>query len=152
MNRLHTLGALLVVALLASCAEEEDTSRSPDELVGGVPPAGSDPDGDGVVNPVAEADLPYDVRMALGETHNPVIDAFMEKGGLPAALVAVEMDDGGDGWRLSELRAAVPYTITQEDCDHEGNRDVGRDRVNITWRNPDGSEETDHLDLRYCEE
>lgn len=151
MNRLRSSGVFLFVALMAGCAGDADTSRTPDELANGAPPPGTDPDGDGLVNPVPDADLPYDVKMVLGQTYRPVIDAFVEKGGLPAALVDVEMDGGGDGWLLEEVRAAVPITITQADCDHEGNRDVGRDRVNVTWRNTDGSEETDHLDLRYCD-
>lgn len=99
--------------------------------------------------PVGEADLPYDVKLALGATFR-LTDAFREKGPLPQAVLEVTMD-GGD-WRLAELRADAPYVVTQADCDHDGNRDRGRDRIFVTWRNADGSTETDHLDLRYCEE
>jgi hypothetical protein len=97
-----------------------------------------------------EIDLPYDIKMALGETYTPILDAFAEKGAVPTGTITLEMD--GSDWRLAELEANTPFTITQEDCDHEGNRDVGRDRVFVTWETPGGGSETDHLDLRYCEE
>ena len=58
--------------------------------------------------------------------------------------------DGGGTWRLTELQAGSSFVVTQADCAHEGNRDIGRDRVVVTWMNLDGSTESDHLDLRYC--
>lgn len=128
------------------------TKRAPDD---------GDSDGDGV--PDSEdcdehpgedddddsggADLPYDIKMSLGETYTPIADAFAEKGGQPASIVSVT----GATWRAAELSAGTPFTIDQTDCDHDGNRDVGRDRVIVTWTNADGSTESDHLDLRYCE-
>ena len=57
----------------------------------------------------------------------------------------------GTAWRLTELQNGTVFTVTQADCDHAGNRSTGRDRVFVTWQNADGSEQTDHLDMRYCE-
>lgn len=142
--------------------ETDDVSTSIDEPIMApvVPPCtdddsdsdGDDDDGTDDGDEADEVDLPYDIKMALGETYTPIADAFAEKGAQPAAIVSVEMDGGGDGWRLGELQAGTAFVITQEDCDHEGNRDVGRDRVIVTWQTADGSTESDHLDLRYCEE
>lgn len=94
------------------------------------------------------ADLPYDVVPALGATVRPIVDAFAEKGAQPASIVSVTLDGGT--WRLAELEAGTPFVVTAADCDHVGNRDVGRDRVVVTWANADGSVESDHLDIRYC--
>jgi hypothetical protein len=99
-----------------------------------------------------EADLPYDVRMAEGQSVTPIADAFAEKGAQPQAILSVEMDGGGGaGWRLAELQAGATFTVTGTDCAHTGNRDVGRDRVIVTWRSASGAVESDHLDLRYCD-
>jgi hypothetical protein len=119
----------------SGCGESESGDDDGDE--------GSSDDGEG------EADLPYDVKPQLGDVF-VLSSAFLEKGPAPAAILSVEHDGGGD-WRAAELQGDVAFEITQEDCDHEGNRDIGRDRVNITWQNADGSETTDHLDIRYCE-
>ena len=97
-----------------------------------------------------ESELPYDVKMQEGQTYTPIVDAFNEKGGQPAAIVSVTFDGGGS-WRATELQANTSFTITAQDCAHVGNRDVGRDRVIVTWQNSDGTTESDHLDLRYCE-
>ena len=86
----------------------------------------------------------------LGNTTTPIADAFAEKGAQPAAIVSVTMDGGGS-WRLAELQAGTSFVVTQADCDHDGNRDTGRDRVIVTWSNTDGSTDSDHLDIRYCE-
>ncbi len=98
--------------------------------------------------PPEGAELPYDVKLAVGDTFK-LTDAFLEKGPLPKQVLTVTMD--GSSWRLAELRANTVFTVTAADCAHQGNRDVGRDRAIITWENTDGSRETDHLDLRYCE-
>lgn len=98
-----------------------------------------------------EADLPYDIEMDLGQAYTPIADAFAERGAQPEAILSVEMDGGGAGWRLAELQAGATFTVTDADCAHAGNRDAGRDRVIVTWR-ADGHVESDHLDLRYCEE
>jgi hypothetical protein len=98
-----------------------------------------------------EAELPYDVRMQEGESVTPIADAFAEKGSHPQAILSVEMDGGGTGWRLAELQAGATFTVSSTDCAHTGNRDIGRDRVIVTWRNASGAVESDHLDLRYCD-
>lgn len=115
------------------CGDDEDTD-------------GDDEDTDG---DEGEADLPYDMKLELGDVVL-LEDAFLEKGPLPAAVLEVTMEDGD--WRLLELANGIPFAVTQADCDHEGNRDTGRDRIFVTWENGDGSTETDHLDLRYCED
>lgn len=97
------------------------------------------------------SDLPYDVKMQLGQSVTPIVDAFAEKGSQPAAILSVEMDGGGSSWRLAELQSGATFVVNDADCSHAGNRDVGRDRVIVTWQNADGTEESDHLDLRYCD-
>ncbi len=139
-------------------ADDEDCDEDGD----GVDDADdSDDDGDGIDDEddcdEAEgedsdsAELPYDIRMAPGQSYTPIADAFAEKGGQPAAILSVEMEGGGAGWRLAELQSGATFTVTDADCAHQGNKDVGRDRVFITWQNADGTSETDHLDLRYCD-
>jgi hypothetical protein len=95
--------------------------------------------------PTAEAELPYDVRPALGSTFK-LDDAFLSDGPLPAAIISVT----GATWRATELANDTAFIITQADCDHAGNRATGRDRVFVTWKNSDGTTRTDHLDIRYC--
>jgi len=92
--------------------------------------------------------LPYDVRPALGATTRPIADAFAVRGTQPAEIVSITMSGGS--WRLTELQAGTAFTVTQDDCDHAGNRDIGRDRVVVTWNNADQSTSSDHLDIRYC--
>jgi hypothetical protein len=96
-------------------------------------------------------DLPYDVKPQLGATATPIADAFAESGGAePAAILSVTMDSGT--WRLAELQAGTPFVVTQDDCDHPGNRDIGRDRVVVTWQDTAGAQtRADHLDIRYCD-
>lgn len=95
------------------------------------------------------ADLPYNSKIPLGAAYK-LTDSFLEKGALPAAILSVTMEGGG-AWRLAELQADTTFTVTQSDCEHPGNRDTGRDRVVVTWRNADGSTESDHFEVRYCE-
>jgi hypothetical protein len=92
--------------------------------------------------------LPYDVRPQLGQTTRPVIDAFTARGGAVPATYTVAMSGGN--WRLTELQAGTAFAVTQDDCDHAGNRDRGRDRVVVTWTNADQTQASDHLDIRYC--
>ena len=99
----------------------------------------------------SDVDLPYAIEPRLGATTTPIVDAFADQGAQPASIVSVTMDGGGT-WRLAELQAGVSFVVTQADCDHVGNRDVGRDRVIVTWTNTDGSTDSDHLDIRYCKE
>lgn len=119
----------------------------------------NDDDGDGIPNDEdcdghpGEDDhdgdkLPYDVRPQLGATTAPVLDAFAALGGATPTIVSVTMDGGS--WRLAELQAGTSFVVTQDDCDHAGNRDIGRDRVVVTWDNADGTTSSDHLDIRYC--
>lgn len=93
------------------------------------------------------AQLPYDIAPQLGATVQPVIDAFASEGAQPASIVSVT----GATWRAAELSVGTPFVVTQADCDHPGNRDVGRDRVVVTWTNADGTTASDHLDIRYCD-
>ncbi len=136
-------------------SNDTDDSHDTDDCcsaTGSVPGNCSTDDGGGASSDTGddggEADLPYDAKLQVGDTFK-LSDAFLEKGPLPDAILEVSMD-GGD-WRLAELQSDTVFEVTQADCDHEGNRDIGRDRVFVTWRNGDGSEETDHLDLRYCD-
>ena len=101
-------------------------------------------------NPHSE--LPYDIRPALGATTQPIRDAFAENGGAqPASIDSVTMDGGS--WRLTELQAGTPFLVTEADCTHAGNRDVGRDRVIVTWRDSaSAATQVDHLDIRYCKQ
>lgn len=107
------------------------------------PDGGEEEDG-GEEDHRGRADLPYAVRLEVGDTF-ALIDAF--EGATPV-ITEVEMEDGN--WRLAELRSGASFEVTPEDCAHEGNRDTGRDRIFVSWSNPDGSHEIDHLDLRYC--
>lgn len=99
--------------------------------------------------PIGKADLPYDARIGVGMEYQ-LSWSFLEKGPLPAKILDVTMKAGGT-WRLDELKANTRFTVTQADCDHQGNRDIGRDRIEVTWQNQDGSISTDHLDMRYCD-
>jgi hypothetical protein len=102
---------------------------------------GEDDDGD-----ASQADLPYDIDLAKGQTTTPIADAFAKEGPQPAAIVSVT----GATWRITELAAGTPFVVTDADCTHVGTADVGRDRVIVTWKDPDGTTHSDHLDLRYC--
>ena len=139
----------------------DDTSTTPrlapDDGGGGGGSDADDDDGDGVPNgedcdnhPGEDdhggADLPYDVRPALGSMTAPIKDAFAQGGMQPAAIISVT----GATWRLAELQAGVSFVVTQDDCNHAGNRDIGRDRVVVTWMNTNGTTSADHLDIRYC--
>ncbi len=92
--------------------------------------------------------MPYAVKLAEGDTFK-LIDAFLEKGPLPASILEVDMN--GASWRAEELTANLEFVVTAADCAHEGNRDTGRDRIFVLWQNLDGSTELDHLDIRYCD-
>jgi hypothetical protein len=94
------------------------------------------------------AKLPYDVKPQLGQSVRPIFDAFAEEGMQPASIVSVTLDGGS--WRLAELQAGTAFTVTTDDCTHQGNRDIGRDRVIVTWSLADASVHSDHLDIRYC--
>jgi hypothetical protein len=120
--------------------------------------ASGDSDGDGITDdhdcdehPGEDADedgLPYDVRPQLGAMTRPIVDAFAARGAQPAEIMSITLT--GSSWRIAELRAGTAFVVTRDDCDHAGNRDVGRDRVVVTWKNADQSQQSDHLDIRYC--
>ena len=108
---------------------------------------GDSPEAESCYKP-GKADLPYAALPGVGDTWK-LLDAFLEKGAPPKTVLDVTMEGGG-AWRLAELKSGAAFTITQADCDHQGNRSVGRDRIFVTWENSDGSKSTDHLDMRYC--
>jgi hypothetical protein len=89
------------------------------------------------------ADLPYNVRPQLGQTWK-LGDAFLEKGPLPKAVLSVSM--AAPAYRLAELQSGAAFTVTQADCDSAGNH--GND---ITWQNFDGTTESDHMTIRFCD-
>ena len=95
-----------------------------------------------------EDGLPYDVRPQLGAMTRPILDAFAARGGQAPEIVSITMEGGS--WRLAELKAGAAFVVTQEDCNHAGNRSTGRDRVFVTWKNADQTQSRDHLDIRYC--
>lgn len=119
------------------------TSSAPAGSCSGASGSGSSstPDAD-----ACYSDLPYDAKLPVGATYF-LEQSFWEKGPSPAKIIKVEVDGG---WREAELKANTPFVVTQADCDHQGNKDIGRDRIFVTWQNFDGSTETDHLDMRYC--
>ena len=149
----------------STCTDvDEDGDGEPHDVgVAKLAPETGDADGDGVPDsddcdehPGEDdspegADLPYDVKPQLGQTATPIADAFREEnpGATVPTILGVTMDGGS--WRLTELQAGTPFVVTQDDCNHVGNRDIGRDRVFVTWQNPGGATSTDHLDIRYCE-
>ncbi len=115
---------------------------------GNTPPDGANAGSASTCKLPGEAKLPYDVKPQLGQTFR-LVDAFLLEGPAPASIVKVTMDN--PSYHLAELEANAPFVITQADCDHQGNRDVGRDRIFVTWTNAGGGSQTDHLDIRYCE-
>jgi hypothetical protein len=138
-------------SLTAGCEEEDDGEVEDESSSSGGCDGEHEDSGDSSESgddEGGEADLPYDIEVDVGDTVD-LMEAFDEKGVLPTAILDVTMEDGGD-WRLEELQSGTPFVVDQADCDHEGNRDTGRDRIFVTWQNPDGSEATDHIDLRYC--
>jgi len=128
---------------------------------GGDDGSASDSDGDGIPdgqdcdnlhdgdNDTSDG-LPYDIEPQLGATTTPIVDAFMARGGTVPTIIGITMAD--PTWRFAELQASTPFVVAQSDCDHIGNRDVGRDRVFVTWQTSSGLMQTDHLDIRYCKD
>ena len=165
-----TLGlAAAMVLATVGCIEPEDESayqlsqdlnefpNAPGEGGGGDGVGGGggdDPSGQGGAgagggdDDDGEADLPYNVDLQLGDTFQ-LTDAFLMKGAAPAAVLELTMS--APQWRLVELQNDTPYVVNQDDCDHEGNHGTGRDRYEITWENQDGTTESDHFTVRYCD-
>ncbi|MFO0722595.1 MAG: hypothetical protein U1E65_02350 [Myxococcota bacterium] len=132
--------------------EDRDQDGRPDGLDDDVDNDGTCEDNDGSGGDserLGNADLECNMSPALGSTFQLEM-AFLAKGSAPAEIVSVEMEGGGS-WRLAELQANAPFVVTQDDCSHDGNRDRGRDRMIVSWKNADGSVESDHLDLKYCD-
>lgn len=156
MTKLQTLPPI-ALALVTACSIEGSGQvgqgiTSPgfgdDSGVGGGAGGGGSPD-DGSCG-CGNADLVYNVDLALGQTFK-LTDAFLMKSPyLPKAIISLEMQSPPE-WRLAELVANTPYVVDQDDCDHDGNHGQGRDRYEITWENADGSTESDHFTIRYCE-
>ncbi len=130
-----------------TAGSDDGTAGSDDGTAGsddGTTDDGRDTDDD---DDEGEADLPYNYDVEIGDTVL-LDDIFLSEGPLPAAVLSLTPREGD--WRLAELEGGVAFEVTQEDCDHEGSDGTGRDRFDITWQNPDGSEESDHFTIRYC--
>ncbi len=158
MKQIWSFGIPMMVIALGACMSptgsnsgaqrigDDDPTTNDDDP--GVDDSTDDPE-DETCTCAGEADLPYNVNLALGQTFK-LTDAFLQKGPLPAAVLELTMET--PEWRLPELLANTPYVVTQADCDHEGNHGTGRDRAFITWQNADGSTESDHFTIRYCDD
>ena len=120
-------------------------------------------------------DLPYDVKIQCGDAVIPVIAAFREKNGpgvtfapAPGATPDCPFLIEGAVIRADEVASCAAFVATAADAAAQGNRDAGRDRVDVTWcwyRDlaegadgdcclPPSAEgaiecETDHLDIRF---
>jgi hypothetical protein len=121
-----------------------------------------------------EVDLPYDVKIQCGDTLIPVIAAFREKSGddvqfapVPGTTAACPFVIEGATIRAEEIESCAAFTATEADATTQGNRDAGRDRIEVTWCwyagleagadgsccVPEGTSvecETDHLDIRFA--
>ncbi len=129
-----------------SCTTSDTGTTEPRADASGGPLSSSSGSGE-TGDPQGSASLPFDLEVDLGDTVL-LLDAFALGGPLPAEILDVTMD-GGD-WRLDELAGGVPFTVTQADCDHEGDHGPGRDRMTVTWENADASQGSDEVDVRYC--
>lgn len=138
---------------------------------------GHDDDGDGGPGAchAGEPDLPYDIEIQCGDAVIPVIAAFREKNG-PALTFAPAPGANRDCpfliegavIRADQVASCAAFVATAADAAAQGNRDAGRDRVDVTWcwyrtlAEGAGGEccvppsagdaiecETDHLDIRF---
>jgi len=177
MRKLNTLG---VIAILGSGAcglgvgsgdgqvVQGDDVDPPDDDGGGDDPAGGS-------CATSEPDLPYDVKIQCGDSVIPVVAAFREKNGpdvrfapAPGATTDCPFLVEGAVIRADEIASCAAFVATADDAAAEGNRDAGRDRVEVTWcwysnlsTDHDGNCclapgaeqsiqcETDHLDIRF---
>jgi hypothetical protein len=124
-----------------------------------------------------EPDLPYDIKIQCGDSVIPVLAAFREKNGAnvrfapaPGTTADCPFVVEGAQLRAGEIGSCAAFTATEADATTEGNKDEGRDRVDVTWcwytgAAADGEDcclpegaggdiecETDHLDIRfYCD-
>ncbi|MBK6919175.1 MAG: hypothetical protein IPH07_17405 [Deltaproteobacteria bacterium] len=138
-------------------ADTDDGTSSSDDGTGGSDDGtggsddgtgGSDDGTGGSDDDEGEADLPYNYDVQLGDTVL-LDDIFLSEGPLPTAVLSLTPREGD--WRLAELEGGVAFEVTQDDCDHEGSDGTGRDRFDITWQNPDGTQSSDHFTIRYCD-
>ena len=123
-----------------------------------------------------EPDLPYDVKIQCGDSVIPVVAAFREKNGpavtfapAPGATADCPFLIEGAVIRADEVASCAAFVATATDANTPGNRDAGRDRVEVTWcwyqtlaEGADGDCcvppaagdaiecETDHLDIRFA--
>ncbi|HUS67976.1 MAG TPA: hypothetical protein VMZ28_25760 [Kofleriaceae bacterium] len=131
-----------------------DDVGTEDECDGGL----HDGDDDGCGG--AEPDLPYDVKIQCGDEVIPVVAAFREKNGAdvrfapaPGSTAECPFVIEGAVIHADEVASCQPFTATEADAAAAGNRDAGRDRVEVTWcwytSATDTACETDHLDIRF---
>jgi len=149
------------------------------QVAGGDDVDGPDGDDDGPAGgtcSASEPDLPYDVKIQCGDSVIPVLAAFREKNGSGARFAPAPGTSAdcpflieGAVIRAEEVASCAPFTATADDAATQGNRDAGRDRVEVTWcwytsldadhegnccLPPGGEEaiqcETDHLDIRFA--
>jgi hypothetical protein len=140
---------------------------------------GDDDDGgghDGGACHADEPDLPYDVKIQCGDSVIPVVAAFREKNGADLAFAPAPGTTPdcpflieGAVIRADEVASCAAFVATATDASTQGNRDDGRDRVEVTWcwyRSLAGGAdgdccvppsagdaiecETDHLDIRFA--
>ena len=174
MRRIET-AALGLVAFAAACGFGVGNGDSP---------VGSDDLGDRVDEcdagehstcSAGEPDLPYDVKIQCGDPVIPVVAAFREENGpnLRFAPAPGTTDDcpfliEGAVIRADQVTSCAAFVASEADATTQGNRDAGRDRVEVTWCwysdldsddqgdccVPEGAGsavqcETDHLDIRF---
>ena len=143
----------------------------------GDPDGGDDDDGGsaGGACHAEEPDLPYDVEIQCGDSVIPVVAAFREKNGPDVAFAPAPGTTAdcpfvieGAVIHADEVASCSAFVATASDAAAQGNRDAGRDRVEVTWcwyqtldSDSDGDCcvppsaegaiecETDHLDIRF---
>lgn len=123
---------------------------------------------------VGEPDLPYDVKIQCGDSVIPVVAAFREKNGPDVRFAPIDGRPAdcpfvieGAVIRADEVGRCAVIEATEADAAAAGNKDAGRDRVEVTWcwyaggssADADGccraeadaaiECETDHLDIRF---
>ena len=155
-----------------------DSEVAQGDDVGDPDGGGGDDDDDGPEGGACyaeEPDLPYDVKIQCGDPVIPVVAAFREKNGPDVAFAPAPGSTAdcpflieGAVIRAGEVASCAPFVATATDATTQGNRDAGRDRVEVTWcwyqsldEGADGDCcvppsagdavecETDHLDIRF---
>ncbi len=163
MKTMWLLGAMAMAGCGMNTAGSElqvgaDDVGAEDDCDGGLHDGDGDEDGDGCG---AEPDLPYDVEIQCGDEVIPVVAAFREKNGAdvrfapaPGSTSECPFLIEGAVIRAEEVTSCQAFTATEADAAAAGNRDAGRDRVEVTWcwytSATDTACETDHLDIRFA--